>query len=263
MPPADPMLVRALHLMGRQTGGVAVLVVVAAALVDASGLLPFSRPLLAQRFAADLVCVGAFQAVAHFLTLGMRRCVWGWLRWLPPRDVAFDGTQSFTRRLASRIASAALLPAFCIAALVLGGPGAESFLELSWFAVLAIGGIGIVATVCAIQIGQIAERDVLALSEHLDNLFESSPIDAGTASEWGEQPMSTRAAVELADAIHMLAAHYSRLACEEDRARRAVEEAHMLRTRFMAYMSHDLRSPLNSITGFAEVLAMESEGPLN
>ena len=45
-------------------------------------------------------------------------------------------------------------------------------------------------------------------------------------------------------------------------ARRRAEEADAVKTRFLALMSHEMRTPLNSVTGFAEVLARcPSMGP--
>ncbi len=66
----------------------------------------------------------------------------------------------------------------------------------------------------------------------------------------------------LADAVARLTRRYGEMARAEERARESVRQARALKTRFMALMSHDLRSPLNSITGFAEVLADGLDGPL-
>lgn len=50
---------------------------------------------------------------------------------------------------------------------------------------------------------------------------------------------------------------------EDARARDEVADARALRTRFMAAMSHELRSPLNSIVGFSQVLESGIDGELN
>jgi signal transduction histidine kinase/CheY-like chemotaxis protein len=54
--------------------------------------------------------------------------------------------------------------------------------------------------------------------------------------------------------------------CAAQVARRRAEEADAVKTRFLALMSHEMRTPLNSVTGYAEVLArrpaMEPEARL-
>ncbi len=44
---------------------------------------------------------------------------------------------------------------------------------------------------------------------------------------------------------------------------REVEHANQLKTEFLSNMSHELRSPLHTFIGFSELLAEETEGPLN
>lgn len=52
-------------------------------------------------------------------------------------------------------------------------------------------------------------------------------------------------------------------AAEARRAEAEIDEVRRLRSRFMASMSHDLKSPLNSIVGFAQVLESGVDGELN
>ncbi|MCC6876747.1 MAG: hypothetical protein IT378_20760 [Sandaracinaceae bacterium] len=64
------------------------------------------------------------------------------------------------------------------------------------------------------------------------------------------------------DALEARAEEVSEAARADARARAQIVEARQLRTRFMAAMSHELRSPLNSIVGFAQLLEQGVDGPL-
>jgi PAS domain S-box-containing protein len=44
---------------------------------------------------------------------------------------------------------------------------------------------------------------------------------------------------------------------------REAEQANKLKTEFLSNMSHELRSPLHTVIGFADLLAQETEGPLS
>ena len=47
------------------------------------------------------------------------------------------------------------------------------------------------------------------------------------------------------------------------RARKAAEQASAAKAKFLSMMSHDLRTPLQAISGYADVLALEIDGPIN
>lgn len=51
------------------------------------------------------------------------------------------------------------------------------------------------------------------------------------------------------------------VSAEED-AYATIGQTHRVKNRLVAFLSHDLRSPLNSIVGFSDVLARELDGPL-
>jgi len=67
----------------------------------------------------------------------------------------------------------------------------------------------------------------------------------------------------IADAINALLSRLSRINIDHFVAVERLLEADQTKTRFLASMSHDLRSPLNSILGFAELLLVGMQGDLN
>lgn len=75
-------------------------------------------------------------------------------------------------------------------------------------------------------------------------------------------PLRQRWLRELAREVNARAEAHAREAESDAFARDRIADARQLRTRFMAAMGHELRSPLNSIVGFAQLLERGMEGDL-
>jgi two-component system cell cycle sensor histidine kinase PleC len=94
--------------------------------------------------------------------------------------------------------------------------------------------------------------DVTAIKENELAMIERGTTLAGTVhqlemSKW----IFERQASEHVEALEQLA-----------RAKAAVEEASASRSRFLSIISHELRTPMNAIIGFSEILKKELLGPL-
>ncbi len=94
--------------------------------------------------------------------------------------------------------------------------------------------------------------DVTAIKENELAMMERGTTLAGTVqqlemSKW----IFERQAAEHVEALEQLA-----------RAKAAVEEASASRSRFLSIISHELRTPMNAIIGFSEILKKELLGPL-
>ncbi|MDD5307150.1 MAG: HAMP domain-containing sensor histidine kinase [Deltaproteobacteria bacterium] len=68
---------------------------------------------------------------------------------------------------------------------------------------------------------------------------------------------------ELDAGIDALRACFHEARCDEERAIESGRKTRLMKAQFFAGMSHDLRSPLNSVLGFTEILLKGVEGPLH
>lgn len=108
--------------------------------------------------------------------------------------------------------------------------------------------------------GLALERDIEVARVRVVHL--QSRGSALAAQDAGGPEVETREGQRIVQAIATLVSTHQRLFGEELNARASITESQRLKTRFMAYMSHDLRSPLNAILGFTDLLVTGSD-PLN
>ncbi|HJL23228.1 MAG TPA: HAMP domain-containing sensor histidine kinase, partial [Polyangiaceae bacterium LLY-WYZ-15_(1-7)] len=227
-----------------------------------------------RRFAVLLLSFGVFQGGVLTEALVWRALLWRWLSRLPPEDVYLHIYRALTFRYALRVGSALALVscavlsvpvAYLTAAQELSGDphdvASRTFLGGATLAAVLGLGLGILF---GVRLGRRVAEDVSLLDRFVRAFTARSGWSSGEhALRPPAERLRTRAAVELAERIEALSEKYQRMTRAEERARRAIEDTQRLKARFMAYMSHDLRSPLNSITGFADLLAQEVDGPLN
>jgi signal transduction histidine kinase len=202
------------------------------------------------------------------LTLGLlptawlwQRAMWPWLEPVPPSDVPLrtDRTVALpvtlavgTGLLGSSLVAMAVWTSHAAAD---GSPRASGAVPAL---LVGLAVLGLLVLAWARREGQRVARDLRALGEDVDALRRRQ--DASAA---GEGALHTQDAARLSQQVAALADRHARSLAEEADARRAIEEVQRLKSRFMAYVSHDLRSPLNSIKGFAEILARGTDGPLD
>jgi signal transduction histidine kinase len=188
-----------------------------------------------------------------------------WLGRLRAGEVSGGGGTA----IASRLGGAAALP---VASVALGGlavlvahaaPASHEGGGVGT-AAAALGGASILACVVVWSAQALGARagaslwgDVAALRQRVERIL------AGDEGSMPPAALRTVPGRGIASAVDGWAERHAQSVEDEAKARRSIEEMQRLKSRFMAYVSHDLRSPLNSIKGFAEILARGADGPLN
>jgi signal transduction histidine kinase len=240
-------------------------------LLDALGIAPISGLDGWSRLAVDLLSVAVAAAGLHPSIILWRRIVWRWLGRLHPADVPLERTQ----KLEDRLALTATLPVTVVglAAVVvlsahlmslrervvplvqIGTVSVELDLTAAVLAGCIIVSITSMAWLVARGLGQTLASDLIALTGQIER------VRTGSASRF-EQHAITRSGRALSASLSELSERFSAMREKERQGRLAMEEVQRMRTQFLASMSHDLRSPLNSILGFAHLIENGSEGPI-
>jgi len=245
--------------------------------VDALGILPISGLSGWSRLSVDFLSIAVAAAGLNPSIILWRQIVWRWLGRLHPADIRLP----ITERLGNRLALTVALPVAVvgIAAVVVLASHLLALRErvvprvqIGWFsleldltaAVLATGIIMAstsMAWAMARRLGEELARDLTGLTTQIERVRSASTPAAHAGLDSFDKLASTQAGRALASALGDLARRFSEMREKEQAGRLAMEEVQRLRTQFLASMSHDLRSPLNSILGFSQLIATGSEGP--
>lgn len=247
-------------------------------LVDAIGLVPVSGLSGWAKIAVDLLMVAVTSAGSLPSIVLYRRLIWRWLGRLNPRDVPLATDEHLEDRLALTMAvpiavvgtAAVVVLASHLVALrtrvlppvQMGALSVELDLAAAAMALGLILLITAMARSVAQQLGQKLSHDVVAIRRQIER------VQRGEAPVHDEPKLSfgslahTPAGQELARALSDLSHRFAQMREKEREGRLAMEQAQRLRTQFLASMSHDLRSPLNSLLGFATLIASGVEGPI-
>lgn len=125
---------------------------------------------------------------------------------------------------------------------------------------LAFSGFVFVAAALAasVFVARSVHRDVVRATHRIHAVVRDAPIP-----EVEEATFATREARTLVAAVDRMVGRISESNVAHYVAIEKAKEADRLKSQFLANMSHDLRSPLNAILGFSELLLSGIDGDLN
>jgi signal transduction histidine kinase len=246
--------------------------------LDAFGIVDFTGLRGWARVSVALLTLAVGAASTLPAIVAFRTVIWDWLGRLHPTDVPLPADEKLARRLAYTVAlPVALVGVSGVVALAshlialrtrlipqieMGGMSTELDLTAAGLALLMILVTGSLAYAVAAKLGSQLARDLRVMTERIDLVrMAQSPSDSATLEAFREITQ-TPAGRKLAHALSDLGQRFAEMSGKERKGRVAMEQVQRLRTQFLASMSHDLRSPLNSIVGFATLIESGAEGPV-
>jgi signal transduction histidine kinase len=247
------------------------------AVVDALGIAAVSGLDGWSRWSADLLSIAVATAGLMPCVVLFRRVVWRWLGRLHPTDVPLPSREQLSGRLAVTltlpvatvgISALVVLASHLIALrtriapdLQVGDVSLVLDLTAGLLALALVFACVGLSWVLARRLGEQLSRDLLAMTRQIEHMHRGdAPIQEEVAAF--RRIAHTQAGRKLSGSLSELAQQFDQMREKEREGRRAMEQVQRLRTQFLASMSHDLRSPLNSILGFSALIASGTEGPV-
>jgi signal transduction histidine kinase len=277
--PAPPSAaVRAAFRLPETTIYGAVTCTLSVPLLDACGLVEVSGLTGWSRVSVDLLTMAVGVAGVMPAVVLFRQVMWRWLGRLHPTDV----TQLASEKLATRMAFTVAVPVAVVGVsgvvalashlialrtrllpqIPMEGMSTDLDVTAAALALMMIVVTSGLAFSLARRLGEQLARDLRALTERIELVRGAqTPSDSADIKAFGEIA-HTPAGEKLASALSELAHRFAQMSGKEREGRIAMEQVQKLRTQFLASMSHDLRSPLNSIVGFATLIESGAEGPV-
>lgn len=241
-------------------------------IVDFTGLRGWARASVA------LLTIAVAAASTLPTIVAFRTVIWDWLGRLHPTDVPLPADEKLARRLAYTVTlPVALVGVSGVVALAshlialrtrlipqieMGGMSTELDLTAAGLALLMILVTGSLSYAAAAKLGGQLARDLRVMTERIDLVRRAESSSDSAALEAFREITQTPAGRKLAHALTELSQRFAEMSGKERKGRVAMEQVQRLRTQFLASMSHDLRSPLNSIVGFATLIESGAEGPV-
>lgn len=234
---------------------------IAGAWVAALLFLPWTLGFDPSMLAAPIFAAGILAAGAAPFSLGIRYALRPWITAFPPAEVAAVAAMPYSRVAAFHGAMVVASVGLIATALALPA-GADLVLALA-VGLTSTVGLALGARWLCLGAAGAMENDVEALRQRVRRAAETPGMQlvatlprpvAGAASDAlvvGVEAELDRVIEGLRDRVD-----------EERQVKTTIEESQAQKTIFMASMSHDLRSPLNSIMGFSELLVSGIGGDL-